>query len=202
VKILANPARVDKIKVTSGTWMTHDEQLELLISPEYLLEQQRLHSEPRGYGQRGRKWADTVLARMLSYGCVSVLDYGCGTGSLKIDLLSKMPQLDVREYDPAIPFKRSLPDPVDLVVCTDVLEHVEGDKIDAVLTHLSLLAHKVIFVVISLVPTAKTLSDGQQAHISLHSVDWWREKFEALHWRVVQELNVKPEKQWAAVLTR
>ena len=32
---------------------------------------------------------------------------------------------EIKEYDPAIPGKDSLPEPADIVVCSDVLEHIE-----------------------------------------------------------------------------
>jgi hypothetical protein len=81
-----------------------------------------------------------------------------------------------------------------------VLEHVEPDKIEAVLDHLASLVRKSLFVVISLVETAKTLSDGRQAHILLREPEWWRSQFARRGFVVIDELNVKPEKQWAAVL--
>lgn len=176
--------------------MTRDQ----LISPDYLQEQIRLHDSPRGYGGRGKKWSTQVNALAWTYDCQSILDYGCGEGSLAVFLLIAKRASDIREYDPAIPGKDALPDPADLVVCTDVLEHVEPDRIDAVLTHLCGLARKVLFVVISLVETAKTLSDGRQAHILLKDPAWWRAAFDARGFDVRDELQVKPEKQWAAVL--
>ena len=75
------------------------------------------------------------------------------------------------------------------------------DKVDAVVDHLGFLARGGLFVVISLVPTAKTLSDGRQAHISLHPAEWWADKL-AAHFRVVEILAVSPQKQWTAVLLK
>ncbi len=167
-----------------------------LISPLYLEEQRRLHAAPRGYGQRGRKWAETVNTLIADFHAQSVLDYGCGQGSLAPLLTAP----DVREYDPAIPGKDGPPDPADLVICTDVLEHVEPEHLLPVLRHLGVLTRRGLFVVVSLVETAKTLSDGRQAHINLQTADWWRECFTSLGWKVDRELNVKPEKQWVAVL--
>lgn len=171
-----------------------------LISPAYLQEQIRLHESPRGYGGRGRKWSTQVNALIWAYECQSVLDYGCGEGSLVVYLKIAKRCQDFREYDPAIPGLEALPEPADCVACTDVLEHVEEDRIDRVLDHLCGLTRKVLFVVISLIETAKTLSDGRQAHILLREPAWWRSQFAARGFSVVQELDVKPEKQWVAVL--
>jgi hypothetical protein len=119
--------------------VTRDE----LISEEYLREQERLHAAPRGYGGRGNKWSPVVDELLRRYRCGSMLDYGCGQGSLVRTLSNDYrfePAVEFREYDPAIPEKSELPSqPCDLVVCTDVLEHIESDRIFAVMQHLGAL---------------------------------------------------------------
>jgi 2-polyprenyl-3-methyl-5-hydroxy-6-metoxy-1,4-benzoquinol methylase len=170
-----------------------------LITPEYREEQARLHAQPNGYGGKGRKWAPTVAEIAKVHGCRSVLDYGCGQGSLALALRAAG-WSDVREYDPAVPGKDALPAAADLVVCTDVLEHIEPVHMWSVLQHVRALSTKACFVVISLVETAKRLSDGRQAHISLHSRDHWVGVMGAHGFVVASEVPVKPEKQWCAVL--
>lgn len=141
-----------------------------LISAEYLDLQRQLHATPKGYGGKGAKWADVV--RDIAVGCeaAAVLDYGCGQGSLARAL---RPDLRVAEYDPAIVGKDAPPAPADLVVSTDVLEHIEPDHIDGVLDHIGQLTLKRAFLVISLVPAQKVLGDGRNAHILLKPVEWW-----------------------------
>ncbi len=151
--------------------MSHD-----LISSAYLREQKILHA--RGdYGKRGDKWALTVRAIADDLGASSILDYGCGQGSLGRAL--QHCEYDVREYDPAIAGKGDPPRLADLVVCTDVLEHIEPDKISAILLHLRSLACMALFAVVSLRPAEKTLSDGRNAHILLRDAAWWAEQFKA-----------------------
>jgi len=176
--------------------------LDDLISPAYREEQVRLHRQPKGYGGRGRKWSTQVNALVWTYQCESVLDYGCGEGSLAATLAISARCKDIRQYDPAVECFELLPAPADCVVCTDVLEHVEEDKIEAVLDHLCGLTRKVLFVVISLVETAKTLSDGRQAHILLREPPWWKSRLAARELELRDELDIKPEKQWAAVWLR
>lgn len=173
-----------------------------LISPAYLNEQMRLHADPRGYGARGRKWSEWVVTIGVRYGCASVLDYGCGRGSLVAEIAPRGVFADLHEYDPAIPGKDALPAPADLVVCTDVLEHVESECVWAVVRHLASLTRKACFVVVSLIETSKQLSDGRQAHITLRSATWWAEAMAAHGLVVAREISVKPEKQWCAVLVR
>lgn len=170
-----------------------------LISPPYCQEQRRLHADPRGYGGRGRKWAPQVLELVAECDGASVLDYGCGQGSLAAALSGQPGVLRIAEYDPAIAGKAGRPTFADIVVCTDVMEHVEDRCLEAVIEHLSTLTRKLLFLVVSLVPTAKTLSDGRQAHISIHDVSFWRAAF-GKRFSIVRELTVKPEKQWVAVL--
>jgi hypothetical protein len=73
------------------------------------------------------------------------------------------------------PFHRvaALPGFADLVVCTDVLEHVEPELLDTVLRHLRSLARKAVFVVIATRPSNKTLSDGRNAHLIVETAEWW-----------------------------
>lgn len=179
-----------------------------LISTDYLEEQRRLHAAPRGYGGRGSKWAPTVLELVREFRAASLLDYGCGQGSLVRTLAaSKHPVCELFEYDPAIPGKDEPPTQrFDLVVCTDVLEHIESSKINTVMRHLSDLTGRLLFVVVSLVPTSKTLSDGQQAHILLRSVEWWKYQFDEHDFKfsrtVVGRDPKKDHKQFAAVFVR
>lgn len=171
-----------------------------LISPAYREEQRRLHAEPRGYGGRGRKWAPTVLELVAQCDGASVLDYGCGQGSLAEAIAGHPGVFRIAEYDPAITGKDGRPAFADIVVCTDVMEHVEPRYIVTVIDHLATLTRKFLLLVVSLVPTAKTLSDGRQAHISLYDVAFWHEAF-GRRFEIVRELDIKREKQWAVILT-
>lgn len=143
------------------------------ISPAYLDQQRALHAAPRGYGGKGSKWAAAVAALARAYQATSVLDYGCGQGSLGIALRAAPLGLEVRDYDPAIPGKDGPPEPADLVVCTDVLEHIEPDRLDVVLTDLRRMARRVVFAVIATRPSNKTLPDGRNAHLILEDAAWW-----------------------------
>jgi hypothetical protein len=124
-----------------------------------------------------------VLGLRTETGSVTVLDYGCGQGNLGKSLGS--PEW-FREYDPAIGGKEAMPETADLVVCTDVLEHIEPDMLDNVLKHIASLSVRSVFLVVSIVPAGKQLSDGRNAHLSVHPASWWREKLEKLfivsHW--------------------
>lgn len=169
------------------------------ITPEYLAEQQLLHAAPRGYGGRGSKWADLVASQAKRFQLWEILDYGCGQATLGAALNAR--GFFCADYDPAIPAFAADPEQVEFVVCTDVLEHVEEACVDEVLDHLRHLAVFALFVVISLVPTDKTLSDGRQAHITLRPRDWWLDQLR-LRFDLVETFDDpehRPEKQLVAI---
>lgn len=181
--------------------MSHD-----LISPAYVAMQEELHASPRGYGGKGHKWAEGVLELIRRYQCGSVLDYGCGQGSLVAKLrLMLGAAVRVDEYDPAIPGKNGYVEFADLVVCTDVLEHVEPDKLDNVLAHIRKLTKKAALLVVATRPSSKHLSDGRNAHLILELSDWWERKVTAAGFTIQPDPPIsplaKPSREWVAVVT-
>ncbi len=154
--------------------------LDEVISPEHRAEQMILHARPGGFGGKGRRYADTVEYILRCVGGYSVLDYGCGQGSLACEL--RLRGVECREFDPGIGGKDALPSFADVVVCSDVLEHVEMEKLPNVLRHLADLARKAIFVVVALEETAKHLTDGRNAHVIIRPAPWWEAKFDEFHW--------------------
>jgi len=145
-----------------------------LISAEYRDLNAQLHRENLFYGVGGGKHADVVKKLSASLKTTSVLDYGCGKGHLAQAL-----DFPIWEYDPAIPGKDALPRPADLVVCTDVLEHIEPDHLRAVLFDLARCTRKVGYVVIHTGPAGKTLPDGRNTHLIQRDKTWWRAKLGA-----------------------
>ena len=182
-----------KIKVHGDSFMSHMLALDakkhvpkhaLRMTSEYLELQRQMHV-PENYGISGHKHAKTVhgLASQLvqKYGSVSVLDYGCGQSTLKraLDGFRPIENMDWREYDPSIAGKDLEPEPADLVVCSDVLEHIEPDCLVNVLDHIESLAKKLAFFWIDTEEAIKVLPDGRNAHICLHPPDWWFRKIKA-----------------------
>ena len=136
-----------------------------LISEEYRQLNARMHVERRDFGHIGCLWQNVIREILDTYECKTILDYGCGKGTLAEVFGS---QFTIRSYDPAIPGKDVLPSPADLVVCTDVMEHVEPECVQNVIRHLRQLTKKILFVSISLVPAGKNFPDGRNAHICVH----------------------------------
>lgn len=152
-----------------------------LISDNYCSLNSRLHESNARYGSNGKKWADEIRAIAQETTSETILDYGCGKGSLS----SALPELNVSEYDPAIPGKNFAPSNADLVVCTDVLEHIEPDFLDNVLLHLTTLANKRVFFTISTRPAVKELEDGRNTHLIIRDQSWWRERLDE-NWSILR----------------
>jgi 2-polyprenyl-3-methyl-5-hydroxy-6-metoxy-1,4-benzoquinol methylase len=139
---------------------------ERVITADYRQLLKEAHAEP-GWGTSAQEHIEDVCALISEYEAEDVLDYGCGKA-----VLSEV--LDVTNYDPAT--YPTLPKPHDLVLCIDVMEHVERECVDSVLMHIRSLTKKAAFLVISCQPAVKKLADGRNAHITIEKPEWWMEK--------------------------
>lgn len=146
-----------------------------LITPEYQDTLRTMHKDHKNWGRDGAKHYERIVDIITTCHHRTVLDYGCGKGELA-RALDENTQLEVgvAEYDPGIPGKDTPPPNVfDLVVCTDVMEHVEPALAPGVLAHIASLTRRDAFFVISLVPARAVLPDGRNAHICQKTQGWW-----------------------------
>lgn len=146
----------------------------MLISDQYRAENHRQHTESEGYGERGYKHLHDVLAFAQKHACASVLDYGCGKGTLAAHA-KRISPLPFTNYDPALPAFAAEPAPADLVVCTDVLEHIEPLCLSDVLDHLASLTNKAFYFQIACREAKRLLSDGTNAHKLVKDPYFWLE---------------------------
>jgi hypothetical protein len=153
------------------------------ISPEYRAQLARLHKK-RTWGADGAKHAAATIDFYRELGATTLLDYGCGEGRLRLALSSIEQPIRVLEYDPGIDGKEGLPKPVDMVASTDVLEHVEPDRLPAVLDHLFRIAELGAYVVIATRPANAILPDGRNAHLIVEPAAWWIDKLKASGWKI------------------
>lgn len=150
-----------------------------VISPEYAALNRRLHAEAGGYGAQGGQDAKIVVDNCRQNGYRTVLDYGCGKGTLKVAVETMAPELKVLEFDPAVEGKTELPtEPIDFLAALDVMEHVEPDYLDAVLDTFRDLRPKIVLLKISLTPSKRSLPDGRNAHILVRPAKWWMKRLE------------------------
>jgi 2-polyprenyl-3-methyl-5-hydroxy-6-metoxy-1,4-benzoquinol methylase len=154
----------------------------MLISDEYRRLNADLHQRAV-FGQRGERHApvvrDIIPNILLANGRKhTVLDYGCGRATLS----AALPGVQVVNYDPAIPEYAALPPPCDIVVCTDVLEHIEPNHLDAVLKHLRECTRFTAHIVIATKPDGgKKLADGRDPHLIVQPPEWWRERLASVY---------------------
>jgi hypothetical protein len=140
------------------------------ISRDYIFQNKMLHSMDPSYGCSAANYITMVRDLYNNSGFKTLLDYGCGKGTLSRGL-----DFPIWEYDPAIEGKDQVARPADLVVCIDVLEHIEFDYLDYVLKDLKRCTNKLCFATICSVPSSKVLSDGRNAHLIQQDIDWWRD---------------------------
>jgi len=110
-----------------------------------------------------------------------VLDYGCGKGTqyTKLQLHKKwnigMPVL----YDPGVPAFEKLPTgPFDGIYSTDVMEHIPESVIPSIFSWIFANATKFVFLGICTRPAIAVLPNGENAHCTVKSIDWWKDKIE------------------------
>ncbi len=144
-----------------------------LLSDAYRELNAELHQREPSYGTTGRRYVDVVrsLARKLS--ARHILDYGCG----KCDLWAALKgEIEVRNFDPALPGLDARPDPADVVACIDVLEHVEPEYLESVLADLARVTLKAALFTIATRPALKLLADGTNPHRIIEQSPWWLER--------------------------
>lgn len=118
----------------------------------------------------------------------SICDFGCGKGNLIETLRENYKDILLAGYDPA---NEKFDNPIDnkffdLLISTDVLEHVEPEYIDETLSFLSTKS-KYIYHKIALSPAKLILPDGRNAHLIQESSEWWRRKFVYLGYNIIEE---------------
>ena len=68
----------------------------------------------------------------------------------------------------------------DCVVCVDVLEHIYIEDIPKVIKELFSLSKKLLIVNVACYKAAALLPNGENAHITVRSPDWWKGVFDAI----------------------
>jgi hypothetical protein len=146
-----------------------------MISPEYKFQITQLHGR-QSWGNHGWKALPQVLNLMLQYRLrhPQVLDYGAGERTLELTARWALPHAKVRSYDPGIPGFDELPQGMwDIVVCTDVLEHIEPQYLEATLDHIRACCKHAAYFIIAVSKAKTILPDGRNAHLIIKPADWW-----------------------------
>jgi len=144
-----------------------------LISDSFRKINAQLHRDVKEYGKESIKWVNHFWGMAEAMEPETILDYGCGKGCLALNV-----PFFVTSYDPCVKQYASLPQPCDLVFCVNVLECVEPEYLDEVISHIYYLTKKsVVFVINTALSEAKFL-DGRNFHLNIKSDQEWRDRIE------------------------
>ncbi len=152
--------------------------------------QEHLRKEHYGskWGSSGGRYSGDVILGVLRdrpY-ITTILDFGAGKGSLGMYIRERLDrEIEWTDYDPGIPSIDSLPNrQFDCVVSTDMLEHVEPDRLLTTLKTMESLTKKVLISDIACYPTGKLFGEGpykgQDMHLIVEEPVWWKKVFESL----------------------
>ena len=137
--------------------------------------------------------------------CKTLLDYGCGKAVPYMK--KKCKELGIRRpiqelcnldsfdlYDPAYPkYNKLYNKKYDIVICTDVMEHIAEQDIDYVLKDILSHSKKTVFLNISCQPALKHFKEGkfkgQNVHESVFNGHWWSDKVKNI-WNNFQHLKI------------
>ena|SRR5665647_813454 len=158
------------------------------ISSDYLTQQKKLHQDSC-YGAASLTYAPLIVDIMETTGFRSVCDYGAGKCRLGIALKSKVKQFDYFPFDPAFS-EYGDAKPAELVCCIDVLEHIEPEYLEEVISQLGKLTTHVGIFSVHTGPARKVLADGRNAHLIQQPASWWLEKL-LPHFDIIQLTPVK-----------
>jgi hypothetical protein len=163
------------------------------ITEEYRHLQQELHKNPN-YGVASIGYAPLIKSILEKSKAKSLSDYGAGKQNLRKALEGLgVGGFEYFPYDPAFP-EYGPPRPGDLACCIDVLEHIEPDFVDSVLSDLRAITQRIGFFSIATGPAGKFLVDGRNAHLIQRPTSWWLPKL-CEHFEILQ-LQREPKGFW------
>jgi SAM-dependent methyltransferase len=153
---------------------------------ESLIEATKFHASNQEHwvGEALAEYKHNIYEIIKNNNIKTILDYGCGKAKFHSILFNnkKIPGsplgIDITKYDPAIAQYANKPTGTyDLVLCIDVMEHVQEDKVDEVLKDIfQLFSNRSIFNNYLLSCNCRYYLNGKNAHYTIKEPDWWKEK--------------------------
>jgi hypothetical protein len=165
-----------------------------LITQEELIEQYRILHETTDYGNTGDALKDTIVKYVDMNKIDRVLDYGCGRSNLSQSIGCK----ESVKYDPAIKEYSEKPTgKFDLVICTDVLEHIPEEHLSSMITDIQSFTDLAFYTICT--RTAHTiLPNGMNAHCTVKDMPWWIKLLEK-HYGVIFTAEVNPGEGFSVI---
>jgi hypothetical protein len=148
----------------------------------------------------GMRYLQSALDWMKPEAGASFTDWGCGTGKAATELAVK--GFDVRLVDIAsnaytgpLPFVEAclweLPEmpATDYGFCTDVLEHIPTEKVDAVLEGIAIRTRRKCYFQIALFHDTHFTHSGP-LHLTVKPGEWWQERI-ARHFKAAEYRKIR-----------
>lgn len=113
---------------------------------------------------------------------VRVLDYGSGLGFAwtKHRLHEKLGFVEPTLYDPGVRGLETKPDGTFTgVICSDVLEHVPEQLVDALLQEVFGYAERFVWLSVCCRKAKKYFPDGTNLHVTVKPREWWETRVRA-----------------------
>lgn len=165
-----------------------------MISDDYRSILQELNGK-ENFGKRKKlpKYLDQIIKK---HNPSSILDFGCGTGALINTLKEQYPEKLIEGYDPGNNNFQNKFDNTqfDLVISTDVLEHIEPIYLKDTLDFLKSKSKR-FYHLIALEPSRVILPDGRNAHLILESKEWWIQRFINLGYSIDFERHMNHKRE-------
>ena len=164
-----------------------------MIRQEYAEQLKQTRKDDPNWGSTAALYAGADVVRLLHRNkqVRSILDFGCGKGTLAQYIRQYAPLMTVSEYDPSVPGKDTIPDrQFDMIVSTDVMEHIEPESLTETLEWIQNHARLGQFHVIACGPTNKVLPDGRDVHLIQQPINWWVGRMAATGWTVMEKAEI------------
>jgi hypothetical protein len=149
-----------------------------------LLKENHRQAATKPWGRSGGRNFGARLSEFLTQrpGIKTVLDFGAGQTSLERRVRETIPEryagLIWTNYDPGIDEIDVPPTgSFDLIVSSDVLEHIEPESLPEVLKWLYEHTRHYQYHLIACDPCKSRLPDGRNAHLIVEEPEWWFRRF-------------------------
>lgn len=150
---------------------------------DYIKQYELLYKIKKNYGKTSIKLYDMLKKIINDLNISSVLDYGCGKSKL-LDLIKKNSKIKIFKYDPAIKKYSTLTkNKTDLVICSDVLQHVPLYDLDRVLKEIKSKGIYILFYIKCTNHKTK-LPNGTYANCTVYDKKWWLEKLSTYFYNI------------------
>lgn len=141
---------------------------------KYIDDYKQIHKSKK-YGTSGVAIVDR-LVKTMGDDVESLLDYGAGQCEVA-HFVRKLTGIQTTAYDPAVEWRSVRPrGKFDVVLCTDVLEHVPEEELKSVLEDIFQYTKNYAVLGINMTEAIEILPCGDNAHCTIKPKEWWFER--------------------------